>query len=82
MTSEQLFSYGEPVRCGERIFIPLYYSATFCGPGFGYRQVVPWVLLIVEDDVVSFAPLGEVVTAEDLSPVIKDLFRASESCTE
>lgn len=82
MTSERLFSYGDPLRCGERVFIPVYYSVSFCGSGFAYRQIVPWVLLIVEDDMVSFAPLGEEVTAEDLTKVITDLSRAFEPCNE
>jgi hypothetical protein len=82
MTSERLFSYGEPLRCGDRVLIPVHYSVTVCGPGFFYRQIVPWILIIVEDDSVSFAPLGEEVTEEALAPVIKDLFSTSESCTE
>ena len=82
MKPDRLYSYGEPLRCGDRVLIPVYYSGTFYGPGFGYRQIVPWVLLIVEVDTVTFAPLGEEVTEEDLSPVIKDLFSTSESCTD
>jgi hypothetical protein len=82
MKPDRLYSYGEPLWCGDRVLIPVYYSVTFYGPGFGYRQIVPWVLLIVEDDTVSFTPLGEEVTAEDLSPVIKDLFSSSDPCTE
>jgi hypothetical protein len=82
MTPDRFFSYGEPHRCGNRVFIPVYYSAGFYGEGFGYRQIVPWVLLIVEDDMVSFAPLGEEVTAEDLTRVIKDISSPSGPCGE
>ncbi len=82
MKPDRVYLYGDPLRCGDRVLIPVYYTVTSFGPGIGYRKIVPWVLLIVEDDTVSFAPLGDEVTETDLVPVIKDLFSVSQSCTE